>query len=787
MSTTRPAAIPALLLLPGLLMAASPAWAAAYTEVWPLPLTEEVFLLRIPAAGPQPDLPLRVRIMGDDGQPIRTARARATWEELRWPDEVWAQAGLPEDQPPVGGWLAEIPIGGLQPGTYRFVAIAEPGGREFVAPEVTLHERPAWMDARAGVEGLNVVLEPWEPVTAQRRGGELALGCWNRETVLADDDTLVRQITSGGREVLAGPLTLRADDPNGLPLRWDSPWRLSDRSKPQVTATRELLSDAARATVSVTQEYDGLTWLDLDLSDDSRLSGLELSVPVSREIASWIYYYPDLPWFFGNIRNVIATPRPRYGWSAGLLHWLFVGGPDAGLFLWCDEAWHGLDEPGAAEVLSYDGAAEIRLHLPERLASERRHFRFALQATPVKPWPEHPLHNRVSTFNWSPQSVLAEYEGAEGFQGLYIDRLRQAGYEVIHLGEWWTTAWGGVEPRDPEALRTLVEEAHERGMRVIVYFGYETDESVPAAQKFPYEIFGGDPRLKTPKEHRFYGPARYDESLPSRKAWGSDRSGPERERILAGMERLLAEYHLDGFYLDGTQLPTGDLGRARELMKRMRFLVDGYTGGRGVIYAHTSSRNNIAVNAFADVVYNGEQLRYVPELRDLEALGGALPVDYLMLLMNGRPWGVPHDLCAGRPAYVDMALLLGTGAGTYQWSEERWPLRRLWLSADLWSAHYTPPHVASSRWSDRPPETWVAAYRSGDLHTVVLYTAQAADLDVALPASAVLGLADDAELTAPEVVWWREEVAWEQADTGAWRGTVPSCGAVVLQARSSVR
>jgi len=757
-------------------------------EVWPFVLTSETFRLRIPTERQSPKrLRLKVQILSEGGEVLRTERTTATWQDVRWPEDVWAEAGLPTGQEPRGGWIAELPIEPTEPGTYRFVAEpAEIQDTTFADPEVVLYEQPDWLHAQAGIEGLDQVLEPWTPVKTETVEGDRVLSCWNRRTILGDAG-LVKQITSGETQLLTSPIELSATDNQGrqLELEPEGDWKVTEQKDTHVAVRRRWSRGDSHADVTITQEYDGLIWLQIDLTSETGIEQLEITVPVDRELAPLIYYFPDLPWYFGNINNVIKTPRPSMGWSASWRRWIWLGGMDAGLLCWLadKEKWQNPDEPNTISLQTTGDTARLCLRVlkgPE--TSTRASCEFVLQATPVKPWPEEPLHNRVSNFNWRAATLLQPYRAlGEPFKDMkYIDRLKQAGYKVISLGEWWTTSWGGTEPREPEDLRRLTREAHERDMQVIVYFGFEIDEEVEAFKQFPWEMVGGDPRLRSYKEHRFYGPARFDQSVPSRKAYGSDRSGPEMERLLAGMKKLLTEYHVDGFYLDGTQLPSGSLRKARELMKRMRYLADTY-GTRGVVYAHTSSRNNIAVNAFADVVYDGEQLRYVPEFRNRKTVAGVFPEDYFFLVMNGRPWGVPHDLCAGRE-FTDAALLLDTGVNTYQWRESYWALQKIWVEADLWHADYVPPHVVNPRWEGRPRDVFASYYRSEDeLYTVVIFNRRASDVQIDLPVSAILQLADGVELKQPRVAYCHEDVQWEAAD-GVWRGTVPGCRSVVLQA-----
>ncbi len=756
--------------------------ADGYMEVWPFVLTDQVFHIHIPHPGASaPDVTLQVTIRNADGETVREAPATAQWRDLAWPDVAWEAAGLPPVATKRGAWVATLPIGDLQPGTYDFTArITAPeqlAGSQFAAAGIVLHERPEWLDAKAGIDGCDVLLKPWDPVTV---GDGPTLNCWNRTMALDPGEALVRQITSGGEDILSGSVELALLADGGARLQAQGGWEQGESADTHASFRRTYAAPGASATVTLTQEYDGMTWLSAEVEGEAGIAQMELRVPIREPVAEYVYYFPDHPWYWGNVNNVIRVPRPGYGWSSCHCDWLYVGNLSRGLMIYCPDRAR-FDSPGAPDTVRITTEAGrtmvsisvLRGYVPVKSGK----YEFALQATPVKPWPEEPLQNRVSVFNWRPGGLTSEYRGlGENFGGMTtLDRMKQAGIRVVHLGEWWTTAWGGVEAREPEALKELVAAAHARDMQVIVYFGYEIDDSMEAFQKFGWEILGSDPRLCHGVGHRFYGPARYDPNIPSRMSYATDRSGPEMERILAGMERLLIEYDLDGFYLDGTQLPTGSLRRARELMKRMRYLCDTYSEN-GVIYAHTSSRNNIAVNGFADVVYNGEQFRAVMGLKDRESLAGALPMEYILLLMNGNPWGVPHDLCDYHPEIKGLAQLLNVGTDTYQWSESYWPLKKLWLDGDLWHAQYTPPQDANPQWKSRPDDVYVSWYHSPQAGwTVQFFNARAQEVEVEFPAAEVLGLGDG----KPRMVFGPEETKWS-VEEGIWRARLPVCRVVVL-------
>lgn len=302
-----------------------------YMEVWPLVLTSEEFRLRVPTARKSPEeLKLRVEL-SQHGTVVRTENVRAIWENIKWPDEVWSEAGLPEDEKPRGGWIAQMPIAPTSPGTYRFRArVTDPGamsGVTFVDPVVTVHERPDWLDAEAGKQGLKQVPRPWTPVEVNTRDSLPVLSCWNRRTVLGDNQP-IQQIISGGRELLTSPIRLIATDAAGSQLRPQGDWDIATKEQTRVCASRRWGSHGAHVDVTITHEYDGLTWLEMAVGGPTGISKLELELPVDRDLAPLTYYFPDIPWYWGNINNVVRTPgrvsvgAQRGGAGSGWAAWM---------------------------------------------------------------------------------------------------------------------------------------------------------------------------------------------------------------------------------------------------------------------------------------------------------------------------------------------------------------------------------------------------------------------------------------------------------------------------------
>lgn len=987
-------------------------------EVRALVLTRGTFEVRVPAPpGAAREVQLAVTITPAAGGLPRRERVRAVLRPVQWATRLEQFPQVEAAEPaPQQAWVGELPIAPTPPGDYLLEArVIERRGKAADAREgpsyhclVSVHPRPAWLEARAGWQGTEELLQPWPPLRLTRQGQTWQMACWNRTLSLADEAPLFTQITSGGHPLLAAPARILAYNGQGQPLRPAGRWQVEQRSRHRLTLSRDLVGPGGAVRLTLSQEYDGFTWCQIALLGGT-LNRLELCLPLRRETTEWLYYWPFRGGYFGDLTNLIHLRYPGEGWSSDFRHYLWLGNTEAGL-LWTAESsrfWQRPEEADTIQVLPQGDRTELHLRFLKGDALLRQGtLAFGFQITPVKPWPAEPLHQRVSTFWWASSLLdryhppgrlhydlplppdphrgtldfflsphfdvtIAEEKGSrplmtlagptsrwevrwlnhspglemflstsqgqiEGYGYLYLggvarkdewfritftwsrertevflngqpalslgvskqsqplenpggillgepltsltfaegfaadelrllseprppaqidatppsellpltllhdtfdgpaqplrqiqggqavpgargngwrvighdapagteitlDRLRQAGYRAVTLAENWTTGWGGMEPAHPDELRALVRAAHARGLKVLVYFGFEVSDHLEEVQRFGHELTSDGevgPHVGRPD---YYFPPHDG----SRRVYGHATAGPNRERLLAGMEYLLKEYEIDGFYLDGTTLPGGCLNpyiegatwrdergelhgtmpllETRRFAQRMRWLVDHYRPG-GVIYSHTSSVLLVPTICFSDVLYNGEQIAYSPDLQKTGWFLADVPLDYYRLLLCGRPWGVPLDDCntSGGAQRIGLALLHNSGADAYQWDESRWPLRQAWLDRDLWHADFHPYWEVDVRWPDRPPAVHVSFYRGRDgRHTLVITNFSPEPHYLVLPFAAVVGTDPQVAPPRPTVLYPTSAPKW-RVNGHHWEGYCPPGTTLVI-------
>ncbi|UCH34745.1 MAG: hypothetical protein JSV65_19885 [Armatimonadota bacterium] len=243
----------------------------------------------------------------------------------------------------------------------------------------------------------------------------------------------------------------------------------------------------------------------------------------------------------------------------------------------------------------------------------------------------------------------------------YLDRLAELGVRTIVFHEHWTDIQDYPATTHGEALHRLVKACHERGIRLLLYFGYEMSNIAP---EYPYY---SDECLVYP---RAGGYTRQPEQTACIVCYGSHW----QDFLVSGIARIMDEYGIDGVYLDGTANPfdcanlhhgcgyrgpdgsprkTYRIFDVRRTMKRIYNVVKGRRPD-GLVNVHQSTCMTIPTLAFATSYWDGEQFGAIEsgiEVFDL------LPLDAFRAEFMGHQWGVPAEfLCYNRPYTYPQAM-----------------------------------------------------------------------------------------------------------------------------------
>jgi hypothetical protein len=206
----------------------------------------------------------------------------------------------------------------------------------------------------------------------------------------------------------------------------------------------------------------------------------------------------------------------------------------------------------------------------------------------------------------------------EGSARSVLDRAAELGVKTLIFHENWTPIQNYWETAREEELKKLVAACHQRGIKLLLYFGYELSTLAPEWAQMSDEVL-----VKTP-EGGFTGgyhrqPEQRDYIVCYQSRWG--------ERLAEGVAQALDRYGFDGVYLDGTiepfacanerhgcgyraadggLHPTYPIFAVRRLMQRLYAIT---RLRHGLVNAHQSTCCMTPTLAFCDSYWDGEQFQ----------------------------------------------------------------------------------------------------------------------------------------------------------------------------------
>jgi len=359
-----------------------------------------------------------------------------------------------------------------------------------------------------------------------------------------------------------------------------------------------------------------------------------------------------------------------------------------------------------------------------------------------------------------------------GQEGTVLDRLAELGVRTICFHEHWTNIQDYPSPADGEALRRLVQACHQRGIRLLLYFGYEMSDIAPEYPHYSHEC------LVYPRAGGYT-------RKPDQTAYIVCYRSHWQDFMAAGIAKMMDEYGIDGVYLDGTanpwgcanvhhgcgyRRPDGSIGETypifatRQMMKRIYNIVKGRLAN-GLVNVHQSTCMTIPTLAFATSYWDGEQFGSIE--RGVEVLE-LLPLEAFRTEFMGHQWGVPAEfLCYNRPYTYPEAmcftllhdvLVRGSLGGSLEMESALWrEMEEFGRHQAEWLPYWSNESVVKVQ----PSTCKVSLYNRGALGALLIVCnlgEQAAEVAVTLDAAA---------LHLPEGLSARDVLAGERLD---WDG-----------------
>ncbi len=505
------------------------------------------------------------------------------------------------------------------------------------------------------------LVDPWTPVTVKSDESGIEVGVWGRSHKLANT-ALPTSIVTAGSEILAGPVRL-VGQVSGKPIEWKRGGNFvfkADQSHAILTGWQSGEELIVNTTTQV--EFDGLVRVDLvvlpQYKTGPKLERLWLEVPIEQAHADLFHYFPGR---WGSAKN--SGQLPESGMVLPFKPFVWLGREDSGLgwFAESDEVWRPEDPGRAIEIIPQGREVLLRLRLLESEVRLPVTFTFGFQATPVKPWPKDFHEWRIwhvpqlgvgSTLPVPKEWWLCHRAFPDRKPLPTLDRAAALGVKTAVFHEDWAPIQNYPMTTPEPEFKEIVDACHQRGMKVLVYHGYEFSPLAHEWAELHDEVlFKNSKGEVTPGWYRH--PEQRDFKVCYNSVWA--------DRLADGIERAQQRYGFDGLYLDGTIEPWGccnerhgcgyraadgslrptyPIFAVRRLMQRLYAMVQARGG---IISAHQSTCCTTPTLAFAHDYWDGEQFAGGQLSGDPMK---TLPLDAFRAEFMGRNFGVPCEFLA---------------------------------------------------------------------------------------------------------------------------------------------
>jgi hypothetical protein len=556
---------------------------------------------------------------------------------------LWLGLQIPQAVPP-GDYVGNVfvkPKGAPEATVKVTIKVSDPVLQDHGDGDLWRMSRLRWLDSDNGLD--DYITPPYTPIKIS----PTSLECLGRRVKFGGFG-LPERITSGGREILAGPITMTLENASGkgyfggrdaLPLK-ESPGEVA----------RECKGGAGILAGSCAwkMDYDG--YIDYRVSLKAKSAGdikdIRLEIPIRKEVATYL---------MGLGRKGGYRPSElKWDWTSGRANnMVWVGDVNAGLYFKLktpEDSWDiiSLGSPGLAKSWANDGKGGcevveegdhvvIRAYTGPRAfsAGETLDLAFGLLITPVKPL--DPAH-------WD-QRYYHFYKDVPK-----IDDIAKTGADIVNIHQG-----NDLNPYinypfvTADKIKAYVDEAHAKGMKAKIYYTVR-ELSNRVAELWPLrslgnEVFsngagGGDSWLV---EHLCtgYAPAWHDPLPDGEIDAALHTTGLSRwhNYYLEGLSWLIKNVGIDGLYLDG-------IGYDRNIMKRVRRVMDEAKPGC-LIDFHSGNNYAYMDNRVSPAAQYMEHFPYIDSLWFGEMYDYNETPDYWLVEVSGIPFGLYGEMLQG--------------------------------------------------------------------------------------------------------------------------------------------
>lgn len=425
---------------------------------------------------------------------------------------------------------------------------------------------------------------PFIPLRAETIGLEHTVHVIGRDYTIGADG-LLNSIRSQGAELLAAPVRIVAVE-DGEAANWDQNYPenesesfIQHRSDEEIVICGAKQSDRFITDFCTHIDYDGCIDMELKLMTRGKtvaqvfgiaetkptlfkLDKLWLEIPLRAEAMTLFHMHPNSALSladgserpFGEMSMSGRIPEQSAAMPFKSLLWLGDEERGLGWFAENDRNWQPEDPNRAMELVWEDSHLILRVRLLDShpkswkadpsvgmSAYQPVVFRFGFHPTPVKPFPKQPyIHNAFHL----DCGIKVKGNYVDVLAGRY-DELKEKNVTTLILHEKWNKSqnWFKLSEFTTRQIKTITDECHKRGIKVLTYFGYELSTMSPAWSELSERA-----AVKLEQNQLEGGWWR----LPFQRAYVACYNSDYADHFINGITKIMDECHTDGVYLDGT-------------------------------------------------------------------------------------------------------------------------------------------------------------------------------------------------------------------------------------------
>lgn len=456
--------------------------------------------------------------------------------------------------------------------------------------------------------------------------------CGNRKYVY-DNSLLPSKIEINGENVLSTPVALNMNFTEPHSGLVDVYFKITEKTEERVVVIGSATCGNVVINETIIAEPDGFVKTDLKFSSfwsfsangmkTPKLNKMNITVDVKEKYSPLFHYWPN------DRQSILPAPDVVNSGETQEFEFMFkpyvwTGNNREGLGLYFGETAEPfqLDDGDKCITVSKNGDTKITLNMLDSMPYNWQgrddhwcetlkplHFTIGFQATPVE---------KKNTLVYDEYYKRMHIKNKEFYGDENINAYAKKGVKWIIVHEDWSAIQNFGMPYDEEKFKKTVEKYHKKGIKVMVYFGYEYSTLTP-----DFTENCNDYLIKTINDNFTGGWQR----KPAQRAFMACYKGGYAKVMRERVAYVMDELGVDGIYTDGTYVPWECANKAHgcgytdkdgirhttfpfmAVRNHVKELFKIVHERGGIIDTHNSSCCIMPLYAFADSCYDGENIQ----------------------------------------------------------------------------------------------------------------------------------------------------------------------------------